>query len=73
MAKKKNAPKVVGVRFNEIGKLYHFDAGNVPDVETGDYVIVSTSRGRELGQIGGAKSNGAGTCHAANLAEARTR
>jgi cell fate regulator YaaT (PSP1 superfamily) len=39
------------VRFNEIGKLYHFDAGNVPDVETGDYVIVSTSRGRELGQI----------------------
>ncbi len=51
MAKKKNAPKVVGVRFNEIGKLYHFDASNVPDVKAGEYVIVSTSRGRELGQI----------------------
>ncbi len=51
MAKKKNTQKIVGVRFNEIGKLYNFDASNVPDVKPGDYVIVSTSRGRELGQI----------------------
>ncbi len=51
MTKKKNAQKVVGVRFNKIGKLYHFDAGNMPDIKSGDYVIVSTSRGRELGQI----------------------
>jgi len=51
MAKKKSAQKVVGVRFNEIGKLYHFDASNVPELKPGDYVIVSTSRGRELGQV----------------------
>ncbi len=51
MAKSEPTRNVVGVRFNELGKLYHFDASNVPDVKPGDYVIVSTSRGRELGQI----------------------
>jgi cell fate regulator YaaT (PSP1 superfamily) len=51
MAKRESTSKVVGVRFNELGKLYHFDASNVPDVKPGDYVIVSTSRGRELGQV----------------------
>lgn len=47
----KTTQKVVSVRFNEFGKLYHFDARNVPDVKPGDYVVVSTSRGQELGQI----------------------
>jgi cell fate regulator YaaT (PSP1 superfamily) len=51
MAKRESTSKVVGVRFNELGKLYHFDASNVPEVKPGDYVIVSTSRGRELGQV----------------------
>lgn len=51
MSSKQNDQSVVGVRFNELGKLYHFDAAKLPDVKPGDYVIVTTSRGRELGQI----------------------
>lgn len=46
-------PRVVGVRFREVGKLYHFDSSAYPDVQLGDYVIVETSRGRQLGQIMG--------------------
>lgn len=43
--------KVVGIRFQKIGKLYHFDARNVPDLHAGDFAIVSTSRGRQMGQV----------------------
>ncbi|MDH3943067.1 MAG: regulatory iron-sulfur-containing complex subunit RicT [Anaerolineae bacterium] len=43
--------KVVGIRFQKIGKLYHFDARNVPDLRAGDFAIVSTSRGRQMGQV----------------------
>lgn len=43
---------VVGVRFQKLGKLYHFrlndDNGNI---DPGDYVVVETKRGRQLGQV----------------------
>lgn len=43
---------VVGVRFQKLGKLYHFKTGKQhDDVEPGDYVIVETKRGRQLGQV----------------------
>ena len=43
---------VVGVRFQKLGKLYHFKIGKQHgDVEPGDYVIVETKRGRQLGQV----------------------
>lgn len=43
---------VVGVRFQKLGKLYYFKLGrNHDDVEPGDYVIVETKRGRQLGQV----------------------
>ncbi len=42
---------IVGVRFNPIGKIYHFDSGNNPDLTIGDYVVVETSRGKQLGQV----------------------
>jgi cell fate regulator YaaT (PSP1 superfamily) len=43
---------VVGVRFQKLGKLYHFKIGRQhEDVEPGDYVIVETKRGRQLGQV----------------------
>ena len=42
---------VVGLRFQPIGKIYHFDAGNFRNVQKGDYVVVETSRGSQLGQI----------------------
>lgn len=42
---------IVGVRFNKIGKIYHFDSSEVPDVKIGDHVIVDTSRGQHLGEV----------------------
>jgi cell fate regulator YaaT (PSP1 superfamily) len=47
------APHVVGVRFQKIGKLYHFDATAFPEIAPGDFVIVETRRGRQLGQVMG--------------------
>jgi cell fate regulator YaaT (PSP1 superfamily) len=44
---------VAAIRFQEIGKLYYFDLGGAPDIEVGDYVVVETSRGRELGHVAG--------------------
>ncbi|RMG79597.1 MAG: stage 0 sporulation family protein [Chloroflexi bacterium] len=45
--------KVAGVRFHKVGKLYHFDYSDYPDLQPGDYVIVETSRGRQMGQVMG--------------------
>jgi cell fate regulator YaaT (PSP1 superfamily) len=42
---------VVGVRFSKVGKIYHFDASKIPDIKTGDSVIVETSRGWQIGQV----------------------
>jgi cell fate regulator YaaT (PSP1 superfamily) len=42
---------VVGLRFQPIGKIYHFDASNFKDIQIGDYVVVETSRGSQLGKI----------------------
>ena len=44
---------LASIRFQPVGKLYHFDATKVEDLKAGDYVIVSTSRGRELGEVAG--------------------
>jgi cell fate regulator YaaT (PSP1 superfamily) len=41
----------VGVRFQKLGKLYHFRVGNIEDIQPGDYVIVDTKRGKQLGQV----------------------
>ncbi|HLF29053.1 MAG TPA: regulatory iron-sulfur-containing complex subunit RicT [Anaerolineae bacterium] len=42
---------VVGVRFMPVGKVYHFDATGYADLRKGDWVIVSTARGRQMGEI----------------------
>jgi cell fate regulator YaaT (PSP1 superfamily) len=42
---------VVGLRFQPIGKLYHFDASHFENLQTGDFVVVETSRGIQLGQV----------------------
>ncbi len=44
---------VAGVRFQKIGKLYHFDFSRYPDLRKGDFVIVETLRGRQMGQVMG--------------------
>lgn len=47
------AIRVAGVRFHRVGRLYHFDASAYPELSPGDYVVVETRRGRQLGQIMG--------------------
>jgi cell fate regulator YaaT (PSP1 superfamily) len=42
---------VVGVRFQKVGKVYHFDASGFPDMLPGDFAVVETSRGRQLGEV----------------------
>lgn len=42
---------VIGVRFHRVGKLYHFDYTEYPDLQPGDYVIVETTRGRQMGEV----------------------
>ena len=43
-------PKIVGVRFKDIGKIYYFSPNNI-DFEVGDGVIVETVRGVEFGKV----------------------
>lgn len=44
-------PIIVGIRFQELGKIYHFDASTIKDIQIGDRVIVETSRGRQMGEV----------------------
>ena len=41
---------VVGVRFKRAGKIYYFSPAGI-DLEVNDYVVVSTTRGLELGRV----------------------
>jgi cell fate regulator YaaT (PSP1 superfamily) len=45
--------EIVGIRFQKIGKMYHFDASGYDGVQPGDYVVVNTSRGQQLGEVVG--------------------
>ncbi len=42
---------VIAIRFQPLGKLYHFDSAGVEDIQPGDFVLVSTRRGREMGEV----------------------
>lgn len=42
---------VAAIRFQKIGKLYHFDTKRAPELQPGDYAIVETSRGVQIGQV----------------------
>ena len=42
--------KIIGVQFQKNGKLYYFDANGF-DVKPGEYVIVDTARGHDLGEV----------------------
>jgi cell fate regulator YaaT (PSP1 superfamily) len=44
-------PLIVGIRFAEVGKIYHFNASAFPDIKVGDFAIVNTSRGQQLGEV----------------------
>lgn len=53
MVEKTATKRIAAVRFQPVGKLYHFDATPLDDLQVGDYVIVATARGRELGEVVG--------------------
>lgn len=42
---------IAGVRFHPTGKIYHFDASNSDDLRPGDFALVETIRGRQLGEV----------------------
>ena len=44
-------PIVCGVQFRGTNKAYYFSPNDVEDLEEGEYVIVETSRGKEMGQV----------------------
>ena len=44
-------PIIVGIRFSKVGKVYHFDASQLPGLLVGESVIVDTIRGRQIGEI----------------------
>lgn len=43
--------RVARIRFQRVGKLYHFNGSAFPEAVKGDYVIVDTLRGRQMGEI----------------------
>src|SRR5260221_7607848 len=45
--------RVAGVRFQKLGRLYHFDCSEFPELQPADYVVIETARGRQMGQVMG--------------------
>ena len=46
-----NQSNIIGVQFEDVGKIYYFDASRFPDMEPGDPVVVRTSRGLQLATV----------------------
>jgi len=44
-------PQVVGVRFNPASKIYYFAPKGLDGLQAGDFVVVETARGEEVGKI----------------------
>ncbi|MDH4136205.1 MAG: stage 0 sporulation family protein [Anaerolineae bacterium] len=44
-------PEVVGVRFRQAGKIYYFAPTGFEDLKVGDYVVVDTARGEDVGRV----------------------
>jgi cell fate regulator YaaT (PSP1 superfamily) len=42
---------IAGVRFQPSGKVYHFDASRIDDLRPGDFALVQTVRGTQLGKV----------------------
>lgn len=43
--------RVAGVRFQPTGKVYHFDASSSRELRPGDFALVETVRGQQLGEV----------------------
>jgi len=44
-------PLVIGVRFEPVAKVYYFDPAGFENLTVGEYVIVDTARGEEVGKV----------------------
>jgi cell fate regulator YaaT (PSP1 superfamily) len=44
-------PSVIGIRFNPANKVYYFDPTGFEDLKVGDYAVVETARGEEVGKV----------------------
>ncbi|MBN1681434.1 MAG: stage 0 sporulation family protein [Anaerolineae bacterium] len=42
---------IAGVRFFDVGKVYHFSCDHLAELLVGDFVIVETTRGCQMGQV----------------------
>jgi cell fate regulator YaaT (PSP1 superfamily) len=42
---------IAGVRFQPSGKIYHFNASKIDDLRPGDFALVETVRGTQLGEV----------------------
>jgi cell fate regulator YaaT (PSP1 superfamily) len=42
---------VVGLRFSKVGRVYHFVAKDEHELKVGDFAVVETSRGWQLGEV----------------------
>jgi len=42
--------RILGIRFQEVGKVYHFRTDD-DSIGVGDYVVVETTQGREVGRV----------------------
>ena len=51
MENEKNRSTIVGLRFSPIGKSYYFDATSIEETKVGQFLVVETSRGWQLGQL----------------------
>ena len=49
--KSDRSTRVAGVRFQPTGRVYSFDASSEPELLAGDFVLVETSRGQQLGEV----------------------
>lgn len=46
-----NTHLIAGIRFQPSGKIYHFNASGIDDLRPGDYAVVETVRGTQLGEV----------------------
>jgi len=52
MAEQENTKSVIAaIKFSKVGKNYHFDASNLPQIQIGDSVVVETARGLQIGKV----------------------
>ncbi len=44
-------PPIVGIRFRPVGRIYHYDAAPCPDLQVGEFALVETQRGLQIGEV----------------------